>query len=80
MKNYMTEGILYLLLRQGQKRDKKLVGPLILARLLALLSFAGLLCFCLLEVSALGLTIGLAIDGAKSMSREIVVGFSGWLR
>ncbi len=36
-------------------------------RLLALLSFAGLPRFRLLEGSALGLTVGLAIGGAESM-------------
>ncbi len=48
--------------------------------LLAPLSFASLPHFCLLEVSALGLTVGLAIGGAESISGEVAVGLSRWLQ
>ncbi len=82
----MTEGIFCLLLKQGQKQDKILEVQLFLARLLAPLSFAGLLCFYLvLEASALivglavGLAVGFAIDGAEFIGGEVVVGLSGWL-
>ncbi len=78
-RDHVIVGIFCLLLRQGQKRDKKLEVRIFLAHLLALLSFADLPCFCLvLEASALGLTVGLAIGEAESIGREIAVGFSGW--
>ena len=64
----MTEGIFCLLLRQSQKRDKKLEFQLFLARLLVLLALAGRPHFCLvLEALALGLTIGLAIGRTESI-------------
>ncbi len=45
------------------------------------LALAGLPRFRLvLEASALGLTVGLAIGGAESMGGEVAVGFSGWSR
>ena len=47
-------------------------------RLLVPLALADWLCFCLvLAVLAKGLTVGLAINGAESVSREVAVGFSG---
>ncbi len=49
-----------------------------LARLLALLSFAGLPHFHLLEASALDLIVGLTIGGAEFIGRKVAVGFSGW--
>ncbi len=73
----MTEGILCLLLRQGQKRGKKLEVQVFLARLLAPLALAGLPHFRLM-IEASGLTVGLAIGEAKSIGREVAVGFSGW--
>ena len=48
-----------------------------LVHLLALLSFAGLPRFFLLEFSALGLTISLAIGGMESIGGEVAVGLSG---
>ncbi len=75
----MTVEIFCLLLRQGQKRDKKLEVQIFLAHLLALHSFAGLLYFYLLEASALSLTIGLAIDGAESINEEVAIWLSEWL-
>ena len=77
----MTEGIFCLLLRQGQKRDKKLKVQVFLVYLLAPLFFAGLSCFCLiLKASALivGLTVGLTISGAESIDREVTLSLSGW--
>ena len=74
----MIKGIFCLLLRQDQKQEKKLEVQVFLARLLMSLSFARLLCFCLvLEASALGLTISFAIDGAESISRKVAIGLSG---
>ncbi len=68
-------------MRQGQKRDKKLEVQLFLARLLVLLALAGLSRFRLVvEASALGLTVGLAIGGTESIGGEVAVGFSGWSR
>ena len=75
----MIKGIFCPLLRQGQKRDKKLKVQLFLARLLVLLALAGWSRFCLvLETSALGLTVGLAIGRAESIYGKVVFGFSGW--
>ncbi len=73
----MIVGIFCLLSRQSQKRDKKLEVQVFLARLLALLSFIGLPRFCLvLEASAIGLAVGLAISGAESIDKEVTVSFS----
>ncbi len=77
--NHVTEGIFCLLLRQGQKRDKKLVVQLFLARLLVPLALAGRPCFRLV-IEASGLIVGLAIGRAESISGEVAVGFSGWSR
>ncbi len=74
----MNVGIFFLLLRQGQKQDKKLEAQVFLARLLALLSFIGLPRFCLLEASALGLTVSLTIGGVESIGGEVTVGLSRW--
>ena len=72
----MTEEIFCLLLRQGQKQDKKLEVELFLACLLVLL--AGQLRFCLmLKTLALDLTISLAIGGSKLISREVAVSLLG---
>ncbi len=77
----MTEGILCLLSRQGQKRGKKLEVQVFLAHLLAPLALADLPRFHLvLEASALGLTVGFAIGGAESIGGEVAVGVSGWSR
>ncbi len=65
--DHVTVGIFCLLSKQGQKRDKKLEVQVFLA----------LLCFSLLEVSALGLTVGLAIGGVESIGREVTVDFFG---
>ncbi len=77
--NHVIMGIFCLLSRPGQKRDKKLEVQVFLARLLALLSFADLPRFCLLEASALGLTVGLAIGGAEFIGGEVTIGLFGWL-
>ncbi len=77
MKDYVTEGILCLLSRQGQKQGKKLEVPLFFARLLAPLFFASLPCFCLvLLASALGLTIDLAIGRVEFIGEKVAVGLS----
>ncbi len=72
----MTEGILCLLSRQGQKRDKKLKVQLFLARLLVPFALAGRPRFRLV-LEASGLIVGLAIGGAKSIGGEVAVGLSG---
>ncbi len=63
---------------RAKKQHKRLEVQVFLAHLLAPLSFVGLICFCLLEASALELTVGLAIGGAKSIGGEIAVGLSRW--
>ncbi len=74
--DYVTEEICYLLLRQGQKRDKKLEVQLFLACLLVLLT--GWLCFYLvLEVSTLDLIVGLVISGAKLIGGEVAISLLG---
>ncbi len=73
-------GNLLLAIETGLKTRKKLEVQVFLVHLLALLSFGGLPRFRLLEVSVLGLTVGLAIGGAESMGGEVAVGFSGWSR
>ncbi len=75
MENHVTEGIFCLLLRQSQKRDKKLVVQLFLARLLVPLALIGRPCFRLV-IEASGLTVGLAIGGAESIGGEVTVSFS----
>ncbi len=75
----MTEGVLCLLSRHGQKRGKKLEVQVFLARLLAPLALAGLPRFRLV-IEAFGLTVGLAIGRAESIGGEVAVGFSGWSR
>ncbi len=75
--DYVTEEIFCLLLRRVQKRDKKLEVWFFLAHLLVPL--AGWPHFCLmLEASALGLTIDLAMSGAESIGGEVTIGFSEW--
>ncbi len=73
----MTGGIFCLLLRQSQKRDKKLVVQLFLAHLLVPLALAGRPRFRLV-IDASGLTVGLAIGRLESIGGEVAVGFSGW--
>ncbi len=68
-RNYMIVKIFCLLSRQSQKQHKKLEDQVFLVRLLALLSFASLPHFRLLETSALGLTVGLTIGKAEFISR-----------
>ncbi len=75
----MTEKVLCLLSRQGQKQGKKLEVQVFWVRLLALLALAGLPCVRLM-IEASGLTIGLAIGGAESVGREVAGGFFGWSR
>ncbi len=75
----MTEGILCLLSRQGQKRDKKLEVQLFLVRLLVPFTLAGLPHFCLVLEDS-GLIVDLAIGGAESIGGEVAVGLSGWSR
>ncbi len=71
----MTEGIFCLLLRQGQKRDKKLEVQLFLARLLVPFALAGRPRFRLV-LEASGLIVGLAIGGAEFIGREVAVSLS----
>ncbi len=78
--DHVTVGIFCLLSRQGQMQDKKLETQVFLAYLLALLSFAGLSRFHLLEASALGLTVGLTIGGAESIDEGVTMGLSGWFQ
>ncbi len=76
-RGHVTEGIFCLLLRQGQKWDKKLEVQLFLVRLLVPL--AGWPSFCLvLEALALGLTVGLTIGKAKLIGVEVAVRLSEW--
>ncbi len=71
----MIEKILCLLLGQVQKQDKKLEVQLFLVHLLVLL--AGWPRFCLvLVVSALGLTVGLAIGWIESIGGKITINLS----
>ncbi len=66
--------IFSLLSRQGQKQDKKLEIEVFLARLLAPLSFACWSCFYwVLEASALGLTVNLAISRAESITEKLLL-------
>ncbi len=79
--DYVTEEIFCLLLKQGQERDKKLEVQLFLVRLLAPLSFTDLPRFCLVlkaSILIVGLAVGLAIGGAKSIGKKIAVSLSGW--
>ncbi len=74
----MTKEIFCRLLRQCLKRDKKLEVQLFLAYLLVPLALASRLCFCLvLEVSDLGLNVGLAIGEVESISGKVAISFSG---
>ncbi len=78
-RDHVTEGILCLLLRQGQKQGKKQEVQVFLMHLLVPLPFADLLRFCLiLETSVLGLTIGLTIGEVESISGKFAVGLSRW--
>ena len=74
----MTKEIFYLLLRQGQKRDKKLEIPLFLAYLLVPLVAGWSHFYLVLEASTLGLIISLAIGGAESIGGEVTVDFFRW--
>ena len=74
-RDYMTEGIFYLLFRQDQKQDKKLEDQVFLVCFLVPLCFASLSCLCLiLKASVLGLTIGFAIGEIKSIGKEVTIG------
>ena len=73
MRDYTTEEIFYLLLKQGQKRDKKLKVQLFLACFLVPLVLAGQPHFCL--VLKISLTVGLVIGGAESISGKIIIDF-----
>ncbi len=69
-------GLFSLLSKQCQKQDKKSEVQLSLMYLLMLLALADWLQFCLvLEASALGLTIDLAIGGMESMNKEVAIDF-----
>lgn len=71
----MIERLFCMLLRQGQKYDKKLEIQLFLVRLLVLLTLSNRLCVCLvLEASALGLTVSLAIARVELIGKKIVIG------
>ncbi len=78
-RDHVTEGILCLLSREGQKRDKKQEVQLFLACLLVPLALAGRPRFRLV-IEAFGLTVGLAIGGVESIGGEVAVGFSKWSR
>ncbi len=78
-RDHMTEEIFCLLLRQGQKQDKKLEVQVFLVHLLIPLSFASLPCFRLmLANSAHGMAIGLAISATEFIGGEVIIDFSGW--
>ncbi len=70
----MTEGIFCLLLRQGQKRDKKLEVYLFLARFLVPLALASQPCFRHAFEASIGFTVDLAVNGAKSIDKKVAVG------
>lgn len=71
--------MIYLLLRQGQKQNKKPEVKLYLTRLLVLLALVDRPRFCLmLETLALGLTVGLVIHAAELIGREIAISLSEW--
>ena len=73
----MTERIFCLLLRSGQKQNKKLEIPLFLACLLVPLTLADRSHFYLVLLTlALGLTIGLAICRMKFIGGEVAIGLS----
>ncbi len=77
---HVTEGIFYLLSKQGQKQDEKLEVHIWLVRILAWLFFAVLPCFCLvLEALVLGLIVDFAISGAEFIGGEVAISFSKWL-
>ncbi len=64
---------------RAKNKVKKLKVQVFLTRLLVLPSFVGLSRFCLvLEAWALGLIIGLTIDGTESISGKVAIDFSGW--
>lgn len=70
-------GVFYLLLRQCQKRDKKLEIRLFLAYLLVLLTLVFWPCFCLVLEATVNLSVGFVVDEVKFISREVAIGFSG---
>lgn len=75
----MTMGIFCLLLRKGQKQDKKLEVQLFLAHLLVLLALASRSCVYLVsETLALGLILSLAISGVESIVGGVAVGLLRW--
>ena len=76
IEDHVIEEIFYLLLRQSQKRDKKLKVQLFLAYFLVPLVLVGQSCFCL--VLEIGFSVGLAINGAESISGMVAIGFFGY--
>ncbi len=74
----MIEKIFCLLLRQGQKQDKKLEVQLFLACLLVPLALAGWPRFCLALEASVGFIIGLAVGGIEFIGREVIVDLSRW--
>ncbi len=78
MENHVTEEIFCLLLKQSQKRDKKLEVQFFLVQLLVLLALAGWPCFCLALEAFVGFTVGFAIGGAEFIGGEVAVDLSRW--
>ncbi len=74
--NYVTEGIFCLLLRQGQKQDKKLDFQLFYTSLLVPLALVYWPRFFLVLEASIVLTVGPAIGGAESISKVVAVDLS----
>ncbi len=74
----MTEGIFCLLLKQGQKQDKKLEVQLFLVCLLVLLALARRPRFCLALETSVGFIVGLAVGEVESIGGEVAVGLLEW--
>ena len=74
----MTERIFCLLLRQSQKREKKLEVQLFLVRLQVLLALAQPYFYLMFKTSVIGLIVNLAINGAESISGKVGISFFGY--
>ncbi len=76
--DHVTAGIFCLLLRQGQKRDKKTRSLAFFSTLASVVGFGWSTMLCLvLESSALGLTISLAIGEAELIGKKVAISLLG---
>lgn len=73
-KDYVTEKIFGLSLKQGQKQDKKLEFKFFLVYLLVSLALASWLHF--FKISALNLNVGLAFDKVESINGKVALDLS----